>query len=424
MLKYIKQAAFILSASLFIVSCDDSDDATGSSVLNIGTAPTLTIDFPTKTTTLVENDSEFPFVITSSEAKPYDIVIKLAQTAGTATLDADYTMPSSLTIPAFSKSVAGSIKILSDELKEETETLTVTIGGFSNNSTIKPLVVDFTIENLTKDDLVIDMGWTLSSPVTDNSGADVSATDFADLKLLLATKPAPDAKNSVIKTQNGEAYETMVITSDLEDGDYYVLADFDAVKTIDAFKSLNVDLTFNQTGKINNEAIFRKDALHTKYLDCGQVAVLAKITKSGTNYAIEEMTGNDVNNGIKENTYVGSYTVETLVNGSFGVAVFTGDVELVDSGNGTRSFEGNWAGEGVIRTWIIEFDDTACNLVSFANDQETSFKCDSGVILGSAKLPGAYNTENDAELTVKFLDNVNSDCGGKATEATIRFTKK
>lgn len=283
MKKYIA-AICSLSLLLSLTNCS-TDDATGHSNLEIGDAPTLTIDFPGgKTITLIEDDSTFPFTITTSEAKPYDIDITIRQIGGDATLHDDYEMPTSLRLPAYKTSISGEVEIFSDAIIEGTETLKIEIAGITNNSNVTPLVVDFSILNLEANDLAVHLSWDMSEPTTDSFGNIISPTDFADLVFSLSTTPD---NSGDIDVADGASFEDLVIDSSIADGTYYLSTSFYAANE-NITRDLNLTLDHSQDGVEASSIIF--PAAISNLGTCNlNYFVLAKVVKTGSNYIIEEI---------------------------------------------------------------------------------------------------------------------------------------
>ena len=116
----------IISLSLFVVGCE-VEDYTGDSVMNPGSA-TLSISTTATSTSLIEDDSVYEFTATLSQAMQVDVKLFATQVDGDATEGSDFEMSGSITIPAGSLSATGTIKILIDNLVEETETVKIQIG--------------------------------------------------------------------------------------------------------------------------------------------------------------------------------------------------------------------------------------------------------------------------------------------------------
>tara|TARA_R110001583_G_scaffold34847_5_gene116621 strand:+ start:7652 stop:8920 length:1269 start_codon:yes stop_codon:yes gene_type:complete len=268
--------------SLLIVSCDQEEN-TGYSTL-VPTSPTLSLTTAANAT-LIEDNSVFEFTATLSTAQLVDTKLSISQIGGDATIGDDFTVDGGITIPAGATSATGAIKILSDELKEDTETVKIQIGDNTTaNAALTPVTMEFTILNYTEGDLVIDMGWAASSIATTDDGEEIDATDFADLRLLISS--TPDNAGD-IGGADGGSFETFVLNADTPDGDYYVVADFYAAS--DIVRDIDLNLEFNQVGLINGSAYSYPAAISNLGTCSLNYYVMTKITKSGNSYAIEDI---------------------------------------------------------------------------------------------------------------------------------------
>ncbi|PCH50520.1 MAG: hypothetical protein COC22_05800 [Flavobacteriaceae bacterium] len=270
-----------LTIGLFIVSCGQ-EDYTGTSTF-VPTAPTLSVTTSVSSASLTEDNSVYTFTATLSEPQLVDVKLFVSQVGGDATLGDDYTIDGSLTISAGSTSATGKIKILSDNLVEDTETVSIQIGdNLTSNAALTPATMDFTILNYTEGDLVIDMSWAMGSKTTDNSGSVIDPTVFADLRLLLTDAPNNTA---ILDAADGSSFETYVLSGTVPDGEYYLIADFYAVdETIN--RDLNLNLTFNQAGVINGDSYSFPAALNSTNSCSSVYYVMAKVVKSGDNYTV------------------------------------------------------------------------------------------------------------------------------------------
>ena len=179
---YIAALTLVLS----IGSCDQEEN-TGFSTFEVAT-PTLSVTTAANAS-LIEDDSVFEFTATLSTAQLVDTKLSISQIGGDATIGDDFTVDGSITIPAGSLSAKGKIAILSDELKEETETVKIQIGDNTTaNAALTPVTMEFTILNYTDGDLVIDMSWAMGEMTTDNAGEEIDPVDFVDLRLLLSSE--------------------------------------------------------------------------------------------------------------------------------------------------------------------------------------------------------------------------------------------
>ncbi|OIQ28105.1 MAG: hypothetical protein BM564_10285 [Bacteroidetes bacterium MedPE-SWsnd-G2] len=142
----ILKITLILCLALFAFSCD-SDDATGYSTWDNLPSPTLnvTIDFP-NSQNFVETEGTYNFTATLTEPQVVNVNVFLEAT-GTATEGEDFAMPHSLTIPAGSTTVSGSITIHRDTEPEETETINIQIGtgNEANVASTNGQAVSFTL---------------------------------------------------------------------------------------------------------------------------------------------------------------------------------------------------------------------------------------------------------------------------------------
>ena len=268
---------------LFVVSCDN-EDYTGYSTLKVK-SPTITITPGfTSPVVLVENDEKYEFTVTLNEAQVVDVHLPVAQTDGTASSD-DYELSGTVVIPAGSTSGKGSIKILSDDVIEEEETLTIQIGDATTaNAALTPVSVQFTIKNLTVDDLSIGFSWAASTATTDDTGTDIDPTALADLRLLLTDSPY----TTILGGADGGSFEAIVFLGTAPDGEYLIVTDFyDAMSA--PIRDLDLTLEFEQLGVIEPTALEFPAAISTRSFCPSYYYVMAKIIKSGTTYTIEEV---------------------------------------------------------------------------------------------------------------------------------------
>jgi len=272
-----------LTIGLFIVSCGQ-EDYTGTSTF-VPTAPSLSVTTSVSSASLIEDNSVYTFTATLSEPQLVDVKLFVTQVGGDATLGADYTVDGSLVIAAGSTSAKGKIKILSDNLVEATETVSIQIGDNNTaNAQITPATMDFTILNYTDGDLVVDMSWAMGSKTTDDTGSVIDPTTFADLRLLLTDAPNNSA---ILDGSDGGSFETYVLTG-APDGEYYLVADFYAVdESIN--RDLNLNLTFNQAGIINDLSMDFPAALNSTNSCSSVYYVMAKVIKSGDSYTITQI---------------------------------------------------------------------------------------------------------------------------------------
>lgn len=339
--KFLK-ISFSFLAFLLMFSCDSNDDYTSDSVVK-AVSPSLAVSLSfANETTLIEQEASYMFSVAITEAQIADVIVNLAQTDGTATAGEDFTMPSSVTIKRGTLSASGEITILADELAEETETVTIQIGlgNESNVSGVTSETVTFNIANLTEGDLVVGMSWAPSGTVTDNYGEAIDPYLIADLRLLLADSPF----TQVFDSADGAVAETYVFDGGAPNGEYLFLADFYGAMD-EIISDLDITLTFNQIGAINDQIHTFTAGLSTEFICDNNYLTMAKVTKTGESYTFEEVgitnsapsiagVYNVVSNGVSTD---GGPVNNPLVD-------FESIVTVVDNGDGTFTFSDGWAG--------------------------------------------------------------------------------
>ena len=269
--------------SLFVVSCDN-EDYTGYSTLKVS-SPTISITPGfTSPVVLVENDAKYEYTVTLSEPQIVDINLAVKQVDGTASAS-DYEITSSIVIIAGATSAKGSIKILSDDVIEDTESLIIQIGDQTTaNANLAPINVEFSIQNLTEDDLVIGLSWEPSTKTTDYSGNEISPTDLADMRLLITDSPYA----TVLDGADGGAFESYTMLGTMDDGEYLVVADFYAAMEAPV-RDLDLSVSFEQLGVMDPYSIDFSKAINTAGVCPANYFILAKITKAGNTYEISEV---------------------------------------------------------------------------------------------------------------------------------------
>lgn len=282
-MNYIKKVLTLFALGAIIISCND-DDQIGASI-QTPSSPTIAIALDFTNPTLIENDQEHTYTVTLSETQIVDTKLHISQIGGTASA-ADYEMTETIVIPAGYLSASGSITILKDDLIEETETLQVQIGSLTTaNAALTPATTEFTILNYTDGDLVVDLAWAIpftADPNTDNAGDEITATAFADLRLLLSE--TPDNIN-IVNGADGGSFETMVVPGSTPDGTYYIVADFYEANT-EIFRDIDLSMEINQSGTINGLAYDYPAALNNVAQCSSAYFVLAEVVKTGDSYTI------------------------------------------------------------------------------------------------------------------------------------------
>lgn len=279
-INFIKKTLLLFALSLAIVSCDHDDQTGDSQLTPTNPSVNITLDFLSPAV-VPEDDSEYEFMITLSNTNVVDTKIYVEQIGGTAD-DHDYEVTHLIVIPAGYTTGSGTLKILADEDIEDNETLMLQIGDQrTTNSQMTPQTIDFVIQNVTSDDLVLDLSWAVDAPVYDaDSGDEIGATTLADLRLLIT-----DVDGNILDGADGGSFETYVFSGLNADDTYQARADFYSAE--DYERMLDLTLEFNQTGKINHLANTFESALDMQATCPANVYTMASFTKMGGDYEIE-----------------------------------------------------------------------------------------------------------------------------------------
>jgi hypothetical protein len=324
----------MMALVLLVSSCtSEQEEYTGAGNV-VPTSPQITITPEVSNLSLIEDDSSYSYTVALSTVQLVDVVVKISQVDGDATMGEDFTIDNSLVISAGSTSATGTITILSDELAEETETVTIQVGDNTTaNASITPETMTFTILNLSEGDLVIDLDWMQSSSVTDNFGNEADPLDVADLRLLITNIPY----TQILDNSDGSEFENYVLTADKPDGEYYIVADFYSATDIETNIDLNV--TFNQLGKINDQTYNFTDALNTG-LTCSSVYfIMAKVIKVGSDYTISYAGQKNVTDLAD---YVGTWTGTDIYGPTEVTTTLDADGVLWITGVGVTFMETAW----------------------------------------------------------------------------------
>lgn len=370
----IIKIALVLSAFMLTIACNE-DDADGDSVSNPSSPSlTVTLDFA-NSQTLIEQEVEYGFTVSLSTPQLVDVVVYLSQTGGTATEGDDFTFPHSLRIPAGSTSLSSVIAIHADELIEDTETATIQItsGAEANVSSINGQTVSFSIQNLVEGDLAIGMDWAATG-FQFPDGSAFSPYELADLRLLLSLGPN---NTDVIGGSDGGSAELYTLDGTFPDGEYYIVADFYAA--YDEVFDIDVTLTFDQVGTINGQTHSFDAALNSANTCAASFFILAKVTKTGESYAIEEIgewSGDSPRSDLAD--YVGTWSGPGSWSEIFGytteiVTTLDANGDLWMTGIGKQWFEG-WWGEVIIteEPLLVSVDLCSDNFVIEDQDYVTS----------------------------------------------------
>jgi len=287
--------SFLLAAMMvFLFSCD-TEDYTGYSTLE-PTSPTIAISNDYSSINFIEQDSIFTFDVTLSEPQLVDVYVYIKQIAGDATEGDDFTILNDagrLTIPFGSTTGQLIVKVLTDDVVEGIETFTLQLGDERTaNATITPITVDFTINNVIENDLVINMTW--ETDVFDAVGLTLDPDEVINLRFLILDA----ADSSVIAIMDGLSFEEFGTESDtlldgtfLPDGDYLIATDISS--TIDAGDynapiTIDLVLDFDQIGGYENKQLVYSGAFTNEFVCSTYRVYLANLTKSGTTYIFDD----------------------------------------------------------------------------------------------------------------------------------------
>jgi hypothetical protein len=278
-IKYIL-ATFLFAG--FLVSCE-KDDFTGHSRLTPSN-PTITVTAPA-TVPAMETGNTFEFTVTLSEPQIVDVAVHITTIGGTATEGEDFVINNSsgrLVIPAYRTSGKVSITVLADVEAEEDETFTIQIGDERTaNATITPVEVDFTIANVTEDDLALELEW--GAEVFDSEGETVDGDAIADLIFYIT-----DENDVVLETIDGATYEEYVLLGTEPDGLYKLkVGVYSAIDPGDlgSIPPLDLALNFSQVGTID-ASTFDFASILPAVVCSSNIVTIATIDKSGTDYTL------------------------------------------------------------------------------------------------------------------------------------------
>jgi len=284
-MKYLKFLTFSLIAAFVFTSCDD-DDFTGDSSLVPSTA-SITINDAPASPNFVEQDTTFTFTVSIDPVQVVDVPVYISQSGGDATLGSDFTIDnnnSRAVIPAYSTSANITISVLGDTEPEGTESFTIKVGDErTDNASVSPVEITFTIGNDASDDLAIDMSWATAS-VFDATGAELAATDVGDLILYVL------AADTVYASADGAAFESLTMSGGAPNGTYEVAVGiwgFIDLGDVDAGPySFDVSVGTTQDG-VGSSSLSYVGALSTD--NClADYRVIGQIEKSGTSYVLSE----------------------------------------------------------------------------------------------------------------------------------------
>lgn len=280
--------AFVMIALVVITGCK-KDDHTGYSTLEPVTGVTLTItpNF-TSPVTLVEADSTFNYTVTMNQAQLVDVKLYVSVTATSATAGEDFDYLGSITIPAGGTTASGWIKIMQDDVFEEEETLTIEVGDATfANADLTPVSYSFTLQNYSEEDLQVTLAWEPSTDIYDTHGDLYTGDGLADMILTIYDVTG----DSVFAQADGSTYEELILSHNIADGEYRVMASFYGVTDLGDQGSADLNLSVNafQVGIQDNTLDFENVLNTVNNID--NTIYLAVIDKVGSTWTLSEFGG-------------------------------------------------------------------------------------------------------------------------------------
>jgi len=284
-MKIYQKIILILIPAMLLFGCE-KEDFTGHSS-QTPTNPKITVDVSEVPGSAVSDleKSSYTITLNTDVAQIVDVKVYVSLKEGTATEGDDFSYDHSVVIPAGRKSATVAVTINADEMQEDEENFTLTIGDERTaNATITPVDVTFKISNGTNTNLVLELSW--DAEAYDMSGEAIDPTDLADMVFLLQ-----DMDFNTVNEADGASFEEMDLLEDLADGDYYLSTQFYAAMDLGDLGGSDLDLTitYNQLG-VQSGSLEFPAALNTK-ANIDNTLYLAKLTKSGSTWTVAEFEG-------------------------------------------------------------------------------------------------------------------------------------
>lgn len=228
MKKSIIKIIGLLAFSVMVSSCDTDQDV--ASVVDIA-KPAMTITFPTAVTANEGDLVPFTLDLSAPVGQDFDVYIVMQQNGSTANeLDTDVsaatvntTFQKRVTVPAFSTSFSGVIKIATDDLVEGDETLIISLGDTRTSAvSFVPVISTITIKNVVSD--VLNLVFNYDATFT-SSGTEYTLCDIGyDMDFYVLDAAMNDTGNYGAAT--GDCPEDLDLDlTDLADGTYYIFYD-------------------------------------------------------------------------------------------------------------------------------------------------------------------------------------------------------
>ncbi len=283
-----KYAALSIAFLLFVTACN-TDQFTGDSVIT-PSSPTISVAGSGSYTSNEASATKYDYVISVDKAQVADVYVYATVTEGTAVEGVNFSLSASkITIKAGTLSTPFSVQILSTTTPNETLTFKLQIGDERTpNASVTPSMSDFTISNATDDMLVAGLSW--DTNVESTIGVEMDPEDVIDMRMLILDA----SDSSIVAVEDGGSFEEYDGFNDLTDGAYFIATD---VYSATGFGDINEPVTlsftveFDQLGTISGQVMSFPDFRTNENACSAQRNYLAKVTKSGSNYTLEETPG-------------------------------------------------------------------------------------------------------------------------------------
>lgn len=167
--KQILFSSFVFT-SLSFFSCDNKDNATGSSTLEVAkdVVAVIEIPFASITSTNEVDESKFTYTVTLNKTQGVDTHIYVSQIGGSADSD-DFTFDNDIVIPANTLTGSGNIKIKNDVTVESVEDFTLQIGDNTTaNANVTSKTVKMSINNYLSNELELVFNYDKTFSITGN----------------------------------------------------------------------------------------------------------------------------------------------------------------------------------------------------------------------------------------------------------------
>lgn len=285
---YEKSILMLMVFALALLSACEVDQYTGNSTLK-PTDPTITVSNAGDQGLFLDGEDQVHTISLAMDmAQAVDVAVHVSQTGGDAVEGVDYSLSaSSLLFKSGATAASLEVKILANPDPNGPRGFTITVGDrLTGNANITPTTATFAIDDYLGGDLTAHLSWEPTETTTDNSGNTISAQELADMRLLLSDE-LYDGTND-IDGADGAGFETLVLSGDLADGEYYLSADFYAALE-SPIRDLDLTLSFDQVGVISGLTYVFESAISTQCTASSNYFIMVKVIKSGTDYTFEEL---------------------------------------------------------------------------------------------------------------------------------------